>query len=81
MGSLTAAPAGGRLLRAEFTTLCDYLQLLRTIAKTLQVMTIGYAGMPRCPHARAACACHNQACGQDAMFLLAAAVSDFYVPW
>jgi hypothetical protein len=41
--SLTAAPAGGRLLRVEFTTLFDYLQLLRAIAKTLQVCTIGSA--------------------------------------
>jgi len=43
IGWLADGSAGGRLLRVEFTTLFDYLQLLRAIAKTLQVCTIGSA--------------------------------------
>eukprot|EP00898_Chlorokybus_atmophyticus_P008345 jgi/Chlat1/8511/Chrsp80S07810 len=55
-GRAEAAKAG-RLLRLEFTTLFEYLQLLQLIAQALQP------------------------CGPRAMLYLAAAVSDFYIPW
>lgn len=62
----------------EFTTLFEYLQLLRATARVLQV---------RLTYARGAMqlfeltAHELQRCKKDAMFVLAAAVSDFYIPW
>lgn len=51
------ASGGGDLLCLPFTTLFEYLQLLRILATAMEVL------------------------GPRAMFYLAAAVSDFYVPW
>eukprot|EP00271_Cylindrocystis_brebissonii_P005425 TRINITY_DN17457_c0_g1_i2.p1 TRINITY_DN17457_c0_g1~~TRINITY_DN17457_c0_g1_i2.p1 ORF type:complete len:208 (-),score=39.66 TRINITY_DN17457_c0_g1_i2:197-820(-) len=51
------ARTGGTLLRLQFTTLFEYLQLLRLVAEGLQLL------------------------GRRALVYLAAAVSDFYVPW
>lgn len=52
-----AAVEAGYLLKLQFTTIFEYLQLLQMIAAELQDL------------------------GPRAMFYLAAAVSDFYVPW
>ncbi|KAK6257436.1 hypothetical protein QUC31_000895 [Theobroma cacao] len=52
-----AAVAGGLLLKLPFTTIFEYLQMLRIIALSMRSL------------------------GPHAMFYLAAAVSDFYVPW
>ncbi|XP_022773184.1 phosphopantothenate--cysteine ligase 2-like isoform X1 [Durio zibethinus] len=52
-----AAVAGGLLLKLPFTTIFEYLQMLRIIALSMRSL------------------------GPCAMFYLAAAVSDFYVPW
>lgn len=74
--------ADGRLLRIAFTTVFDYILLLRVVAEELQACcgpamhTSRYA-MPQCLTGLTA----MQSCGRDAMFYLAAAVSDFYVPW
>ncbi|XP_076927849.1 phosphopantothenate--cysteine ligase 2-like isoform X2 [Bidens hawaiensis] len=51
------AVSGGYLLKLPFTTIFEYLQILRLIATSLKIL------------------------GPNAMFYLAAAVSDFYVPW
>ncbi|KAF7084563.1 hypothetical protein CFC21_088151 [Triticum aestivum] len=48
---------GGSLLKLQFTTIFEYLQLLRMVATSVSTV------------------------GQRGMFYLAAAVSDFYVPW
>ncbi|KAE8653884.1 Phosphopantothenate--cysteine ligase 1 [Hibiscus syriacus] len=52
-----AAVAGGLLLKLPFTTIFEYLQMLRIIASSMRSLE------------------------RHAMFYLAAAVSDFYVPW
>ncbi|KAE8704415.1 Phosphopantothenate--cysteine ligase 1 [Hibiscus syriacus] len=52
-----AAVAGGLLLKLPFTTIFEYLQMLRMIASSMRSLE------------------------RRAMFYLAAAVSDFYVPW
>ncbi|EFH47209.1 4-phospho-panto-thenoylcysteine synthetase [Arabidopsis lyrata subsp. lyrata] len=52
-----AAVAEGRLLKLPFSTIYEYLQMLRLIAMVLKDV------------------------GPYSMFYLAAAVSDFYVPW
>ncbi|KAL3504674.1 hypothetical protein ACH5RR_034515 [Cinchona calisaya] len=52
-----AAVSGGYLLKLPFTTIFEYLQILRLVALSLSCL------------------------GPCAMFYLAAAVSDFYVPW
>ncbi|PON53062.1 DNA/pantothenate metabolism flavoprotein, C-terminal [Parasponia andersonii] len=52
-----AAVEEGLLLKLPFTTIFEYLQILRMIALSTSNL------------------------GQNAMFYLAAAVSDFYVPW
>ncbi|PWA95903.1 phosphopantothenate--cysteine ligase 2 [Artemisia annua] len=52
-----AAVSGGFLLKLPFTTIFEYLQMLRLIATSMKTL------------------------GPSAMFYLAAAVSDFYVPW
>ncbi|XP_019084593.1 PREDICTED: phosphopantothenate--cysteine ligase 2-like isoform X2 [Camelina sativa] len=52
-----AAVADGRLLKLPFSTIYEYLQMLRLIATALKDV------------------------GSCSMFYLAAAVSDFYVPW
>ncbi|KAK2978590.1 hypothetical protein RJ640_006709 [Escallonia rubra] len=52
-----AAVEGGHLLKLPYTTIFEYLQILRLIATSMSSL------------------------GQNAMFYLAAAVSDFYVPW
>ncbi|KAF5739709.1 phosphopantothenate--cysteine ligase 2-like [Tripterygium wilfordii] len=52
-----AAVAGGLLLKLPFTTIFEYLQLLKMISQSLKDL------------------------GPYAVFYLAAAVSDFYVPW
>ncbi|VFQ84058.1 unnamed protein product [Cuscuta campestris] len=52
-----AAVAGGSLIKLPFTTIFEYLQMLKLIAELLRSI------------------------GPSAMFYLAAAVSDFYVPW
>ncbi|KAL4309429.1 hypothetical protein GQ457_01G011870 [Hibiscus cannabinus] len=52
-----AAVAGGLLLKLPFTTIFEYLQMLRIIASSMKSLEC------------------------RAMFYLAAAVSDFYVPW
>ncbi|KAJ8899130.1 hypothetical protein K2173_010613 [Erythroxylum novogranatense] len=57
IGDHHAAVAEGRLLKIPFTTIFEYLQMLRIIAMSMKVL------------------------GSHAMFYLAAAVSDFYVPW
>ncbi|KAJ0620802.1 putative phosphopantothenate--cysteine ligase (CTP) [Helianthus annuus] len=49
--------SGGYLLKLPFTTIFEYLQILRLIATPMKIL------------------------GPNAMFYLAAAVSDFYVPW
>ncbi|KAF5807714.1 putative phosphopantothenate--cysteine ligase (CTP) [Helianthus annuus] len=51
------AVSGGYLLKLPFTTIFEYLQILRLIATSMKIL------------------------GPNAMFYLAAAVSDFYVPW
>ncbi|KAI5654775.1 hypothetical protein M9H77_31962 [Catharanthus roseus] len=51
------AVSGGYLLKLPFTTIFEYLQLLKLIALS------------------------SRSLGTSAMFYLAAAVSDFYVPW
>jgi phosphopantothenate-cysteine ligase len=51
------AVAEGRLLKLPFSTIYEYLQMLRLIATILKDV------------------------GPCSMFYLAAAVSDFYVPW
>ncbi|KAF7089747.1 hypothetical protein CFC21_092634 [Triticum aestivum] len=51
------AMEGGSLLKLQFTTIFEYLQLLRMVATSVSTV------------------------GQRGMFYLAAAVSDFYVPW
>uniref|UniRef100_A0A3N7F5R1 Uncharacterized protein n=1 Tax=Populus trichocarpa TaxID=3694 RepID=A0A3N7F5R1_POPTR len=52
-----AAVAGGHLLKIPFTTIFEYLQILRSIAMSMRDL------------------------GSHAVYYLAAAVSDFYVPW
>ncbi|XP_024976590.1 phosphopantothenate--cysteine ligase 2-like [Cynara cardunculus var. scolymus] len=52
-----AAVSGGFLLKLPFTTIFEYLQILRLIAMSMKIL------------------------GASGMFYLAAAVSDFYVPW
>lgn len=52
-----AAVSGGCLLKLPFTTIFEYLQILKLIATSIRSL------------------------GTSAMFYLAAAVSDFYVPW
>ncbi|KAL7595485.1 hypothetical protein Lser_V15G29680 [Lactuca serriola] len=52
-----AAVSGGFLLKLPFTTIFEYLQILRLIATSMKML------------------------GPSGMFYLAAAVSDFYVPW
>ncbi|OMO73335.1 hypothetical protein CCACVL1_17324 [Corchorus capsularis] len=52
-----AAVSSGLLLKLPFTTIFEYLQMLRIIAISMRSL------------------------GPQAMFYLAAAVSDFYVPW
>ncbi|CAI9302937.1 unnamed protein product [Lactuca saligna] len=51
------AVSGGLLLKLPFTTIFEYLQILRLIATSMKIV------------------------GASGMFYLAAAVSDFYVPW
>ncbi|KAK8649136.1 hypothetical protein V6N13_129871 [Hibiscus sabdariffa] len=57
IGNHHAAVAGGLLLKLPFTTIFEYLQMLRIIASSMRSLEC------------------------RAMFYLAAAVSDFYVPW
>lgn len=57
IGDYCKAMEGGSLLKLPFTTIFEYLQLLRMVATS--VSSVGLRGM----------------------FYLAAAVSDFYVPW
>ncbi|KAI3501697.1 hypothetical protein L1887_29657 [Cichorium endivia] len=52
-----ATVSGGFLLKLPFTTIFEYLQILRLIATSMKII------------------------GANGMFYLAAAVSDFYVPW
>ncbi|XP_024972327.1 phosphopantothenate--cysteine ligase 2-like isoform X1 [Cynara cardunculus var. scolymus] len=52
-----AAVSGGFLLKLPFTTIFEYLQILKLTAMSMKIL------------------------GPSAMFYLAAAVSDFYVPW
>jgi len=69
----------GRLLRIPFTTVFDYILLLRAVAQELQARR-----GPAFEHRTARCSSSltaTQVCGRDALFYLAAAVSDFYVPW
>lgn len=55
--NLSQATEGGSLLKLPFTTIFEYLQLLKMVATSMSCV------------------------GLHGMFYLAAAVSDFYVPW
>ncbi|GJM85336.1 hypothetical protein PR202_ga01777 [Eleusine coracana subsp. coracana] len=57
IGEYSKATEGGSLLKIPFTTIFEYLQLLKIVATSMS--SVGLHGM----------------------FYLAAAVSDFYVPW
>ncbi|GAA0175937.1 hypothetical protein Leryth_026616 [Lithospermum erythrorhizon] len=57
VGRHQAAITGGTLLKLPFTTIFEYLQILKETAVSMKDL------------------------GSNAMFYLAAAVSDFYVPW
>ena len=74
--------ADGRLLRIAFTTVFDYILLLRVVAQELQACCRP-AGHASCRAMLQSLIVSSavQSCGRDAMFYLAAAVSDFYVPW
>ncbi|XP_031492093.1 phosphopantothenate--cysteine ligase 1-like isoform X1 [Nymphaea colorata] len=57
IGNYHASVRGGLLLKLPFTTIFEYLQILRIVATSMDSL------------------------GPRGMFYLAAAVSDFYVPW
>ncbi|KAL6634102.1 hypothetical protein ACP70R_026773 [Stipagrostis hirtigluma subsp. patula] len=57
IGEYCKAIEGGSLLKLPFTTIFEYLQLLKMVATSMSSV------------------------GRHGMFYLAAAVSDFYVPW
>lgn len=74
--------ADGRLLRIAFTTVFDYILLLRVVAQELQACCGPAVHASRCAMPQSLTVSSAiQSCGRDAMFYLAAAVSDFYVPW
>ena len=67
-GEAAAGPRHGRLLTIEYFTIFEYLELLELIAATID----GFVGAP---------AAAGAAGLESAVFVSAAAVSDFYVPF